>query len=107
MRATANKQICAFKHQVRNNISRCNLTKNADGTTIRATLGDYLKPSKARPNSLAGVGILGKHATVNCNVVVTEQEARQIAEALLHLSRTISKSNTNEYILNLRNLIPL
>ena len=57
-------------------------------------------------NALAGVGILGKHATLNCNVCVSEIEARQIAEALVHLSRTLSTSHTKEFLLNQRKLIP-
>ena len=57
-------------------------------------------------NALAGVGILGKHATLNCNACVSETEAKQIAEALVHLSRTINTSQTKEFLLNQRRIIP-
>ena len=57
-------------------------------------------------NALAGVGILGKHATRNFNAAVSETESRQIAEALVHLSRTLSTTHTKEFLFNERKLIP-
>ena len=53
------------------------------------------------------VGILGKHATLNCNPEFSADEAPQIAEALLHLSRTISTCHAKEYLFNQRGIISI
>ena len=105
-RANAAKLINAFKNQVRNNISRCILANDAEGTDHHSGNSGLFKPAKAKKDGLSGVGILGKHPTLSVNVYVSEQEAKEIAQALVQLSRTISKSSAQEYINQQRNVIP-
>jgi hypothetical protein len=102
-RANADKLIKAFTNQLRGNIARCCLP-----TTQEGLVGDgrLFKPAKARCDNLAGVGLTGKYAAINANIYVTAQEARQIAIALVQLSRTISCTNTREFVDTIRNLIP-
>ena len=106
-RATADKQIRAFKNLIKNNLSRCLLNKNVGVSQALTEQQILFKPGKPKANGLKGIGILGKHATLNCNVEVTDQEAKQIAEALVHLSRTISHTKCQEYLMNQRWIIPI
>ena len=56
------------------------------------------KPVTSKLNSLQGVGILGKHASINMAVYVSENEAVNIATSLLKLAHTVSKSKANQFI---------
>jgi hypothetical protein len=95
--ATADKQIRAFKNNIRNVISRT-LQDNSDA--------HLFNPSKPVIDSLIGVGITGKHTTLNMGVEVNDQEATNIAINLIKLSRTINQKDVIGYINNTKNLIP-
>ena len=71
------------------------------GTITRTILDDddtCFKPFKLLKDGLLGVGIRGNHASIRANFHVTAQEQEQIAMALVHLSRTITKANCNEFV---------
>jgi len=70
-RATADKQLKAFKKSVKANAKR---------VLIDAEDNKLFKANKAAPDHLKGVGILGKHFTLSFNVYVTNEEAVMIVK---------------------------
>lgn len=64
------------------------------------------RPSPPMMDALIGVGITGKHATLNLNIALNQQEQDTIAQWLTKIIRTISNKFTKEYILGGRNLVP-
>ena len=97
LRATPAKQIRAFKKHVRGIVCR-SLQDSTDACLFR--------PSPPMMDALIGVGITGKHATLNLNVALNQQEQDAIAQWLTKITRTISNKFTKEYILGDRNLVP-
>ena len=92
---------------MRANIKRCFIQGTDEEGTLPVSDGSFFKPAKSKSDPLAGVGIKGKIASINGNVFVTEQEATQIAQALVHLSRSIAKNKVHDFLNNQRNLIPV
>ena len=88
-RATADKQIAAFKRKVKALTER-----------VLPDDGDLklFKQFKARRNVLMGCGILGNHPTLSFNVVVDVEESRAIAMALSKLIRTASNKKHNNFL---------
>ena len=72
-RATADKQIRAFKRKIKAVVER---TLARDGDAV------LFKPSKGKPNTLKGCGILGKLPTLSFNVRIRENEQKAFALAL-------------------------
>ena len=64
------------------------------------------KPAKQQADLLRGVGILGKHACLSFNIVVTESEQSAMAKALIRVNRTISDKHIVEYMQGARKLAP-
>ena len=95
-RATADKQIAAFKRK-----SRGVLEKTLDESDI-----NLIKPSKSMPNELKGCGILGKLPTLKFNVYINDVEARTMAITLSKLIRTASFKKHEDFIDGVINLIP-
>jgi len=98
IKATAAKQIQSFKKQFRGNIARTVLNENEF---------NKFKPGKAQKNGLIGVGILGKHAAIIANFAVSDLEQKHIAIALIHLSRSMSRKNSLEFVNLERKIIPI
>ena len=96
-RATADKQIAAFKRLVRGLVSRV-LDEQGDAKLF--------KPCKSKPSELAGVGILGKIAALNFNVVVTQAEQDTIAMTMSSLIRSVSIKKHKGFINGTIKLIP-
>ena len=57
-------------------------------------------------DSLSGVGILGKLASLNLNVVATPQEKTIMAKWLVKINRTIPDREADEFINYNKNLVP-
>jgi len=96
-RATADKQIGAFKRLVRGLVSRV-LDEQGDAKLF--------KPCKSKPNELAGVGVLGKVAALSFNAVVTQAEQDAIAIAMSSLVRSVSIKKHKGFIDGTVKLIP-
>ena len=71
---TLDKQMCAFKNELRRVCSKLAGNK------------EFLKPGKPAKNTLSGIGILGKYAGPNFAVLVSEQEKQQIEFAMHKLN---------------------
>jgi len=97
-KATADKQLRAFKRKLRAVVER---TLAHDGDAV------LFKPTKGKPNNLKGCGILGKLPTVSFNVRIGEDEQKAIALALSKLIRTASLRKHNDFINGGLKLIPL
>jgi len=95
-KATACKQIRNLTKQFRSTICR----------TLIDSDSHLFKPYRLQKDGLLGVGILGNHAAVRCNIHVTDEEQKAIAEALVSLSRSINKKNCNEFLQELNSIIP-
>ena len=96
-RATLDKQLKQFKRNVRQVVDK---TMGGQGDAY------LFKPSKGRIDALKGVGILGKHASLSCNIVTDDAEKMAIHKALTKLNRQISNTKTHEYLQGTRKLIP-
>ena len=96
-RATLDKQLKQFKRNIRQVVDK---TMGGQGDAY------LFKPSKGQCDALKGVGILGKHASLACNVVTDAAEQKAIHKALTKLNRQISNSKTEEYLQGTRKLIP-
>ena len=59
---------------------------------------NLFKPFKMLKDSLIGVGIQGKHATLSFNIAVDVDEEHAIALALTKLTRTMSNIFANKYL---------
>ena len=64
------------------------------------------KPRKGQIDALKGVGILGKHASLSCNVVTDTAEQAALQKALVKLNRQISNKKVDEYLKGTRKLTP-
>jgi uncharacterized CHY-type Zn-finger protein len=96
-RATADKQIRAFKKTVKSTASRT-LQDSVD-----LKMFDPVKPEK---DSLKGIGMLGKHAAISCNVYITEAEEKTIAVSIVKLNRTISNQLATNFINGTHSIVP-
>ena len=96
-RATADKQIRAFKNACRGVVSR--ILQDSEDRKL-------FKPTTTTPNSLIGVGLLGKHAAIGCSLHVTKEEQANIASSLVKLGRVLSNKHTYDFIQNSRTIAP-
>ena len=96
-KATLDKQLRAFKANMRNVLSKIT---NHKGTV------NHFKPAKAKDDSLIGVGITGKQTAIACNIYVTSKEQLAIANALATLNRAISNKQLSEFMCNKRGIAP-
>ena len=102
-RVTVDKQIKTFQNLTRGIANRCFLV--TAGTNGQCH-GNLFKPGFARHDALLGVGIKGKVNCLRFNIAVSHEESMQIASALLHISRTISKKHANEFTQVQHKIIP-
>jgi ribonuclease HI len=81
--------------------------------TSRAVLGrvlsqedyaSYFKPATRTKDILGGIAITGQLPAVAFNVVVGENERKEIARAIIHLSRKITDKNVTSFIEGKRKL---
>ena len=56
-----------------------------------------LRPRKGHNDALKGVGVLGKHASLSCNIATETTEQAAIHKALVKLNRQISNKKVEEY----------
>ena len=96
-KATADKQIAAFKRLMRGHIGR---------VLVAESEVNLFKPLKCIKDELAGVGILGKATKIACDVVVSPDEARALAIAMSQLLRTASLKKHHAFVNGTLNLIP-
>ena len=96
-RATAAKQINAFKKYFRGVTSRC---------MMDSAHSSYFTPARARADSLKGVAINGKHAALNFNAETSNSENRAIAHNLIKLCRTVPLKKLNAFLDRKSSLIP-
>jgi hypothetical protein len=96
-RATLDKQLRQFKKNIRSVIDK---TMGGQGDAY------LFKPRKGQVDALKGVGILGKHASISCNVVTGAAEQTAIHKALVKLNRQISNNKVDEYLQGTRKLTP-
>jgi hypothetical protein len=96
-RSTLMKQVDEFKRVVRGVASRIFLNE-----------GDacLFQPCKQPPDSLLGVGILGKQTTLSFNVMVCPAVAKDIAKRLVCLNRKVSKNVVEDFLNKKKKLIP-
>ena len=97
LKATAAKQIQAFKKAVRGNVAR---------TLINSDDAQLFRPAKAQIDTLKGVGIQGKHATLSLNIAVTPKERVDIAHALVRLNGPCAASKPKN-LLTIPKTLPL
>ena len=65
-----------------------------------------LKPASAIKDALLGVGIQGKHATLAFNASLSLDEQQLLAQAMVRLSRTVAFKQAQEYVNNIKDLVP-
>jgi hypothetical protein len=87
-KAIAAKLIQRFKTQLRGVASR----------TLLDEQKRYFRPGKNVKEGSKGLGIIGNHATINTNILVSDGEKRHIAIALVQLSRTIAKKGSLDFV---------
>ena len=87
-RGTADKQIKAFKKSIREWVKK--VMHNSEDSK-------YFKPYKPGKDALIGMGMMGKHASIACNVAISDAERTVIADWLVKLTRTISKNDLREF----------
>ena len=88
-KATPDKQIKAFKKYIGAVVAR---------SLFEAKDAKLFSPGYSKMNSLKGVGISGKHATLSFNVCISDKEKDTIAACLVRLIRTICNKETNKYL---------
>ena len=98
MRATADKQLKAFK-----NLVRLVYNKILEDTEFLS----LLKPHNHTLNTLKGVGLEGKHASPSFNVYISEKEQHAIGKEILQLTRTLSGVKINQVLQGERKLKPI
>ena len=96
-RATLDKQLRQFKRNIRQVVDK---TMGGQGDA------HLFKPRKGQIDALKGVGILGKHASLSCNVVTDTAEQAALQKALVKLNRQISNKKVDEYLKGTRKLTP-
>ena len=95
-RTTLLKQLACFKKVLRGVVQRC----------LAAEDQEMLKPGRALPDALVGVGILGTHAAIKVNTYLKDSEKKDVATKLLKINRTISQNQVDEYLQGKRQVIP-
>jgi hypothetical protein len=94
---SADNRIRDFKNTCRAVVSRT-LPENGDAILF--------SPAQRTRDCLHGVGILGQVPSLMFNVHVSEEDRRNVARALVNVSRQVTATNVGKYLDNRRNFIP-
>ncbi len=97
-RVTLDKQIRAFKTQVR---------RVADRILIGSEDRDLFKPYLHHKQNLPGTAILGIHPSLRFNVCLPDATRLQLAGLLVTLSRKCSRSKVSDFIAGTHRLLPV
>ena len=96
-RATADKQLVAFKNLVRAVSSKLYLKEKGKS---------MFTPAVVVNENLKGIGILGKQHGPSFNIYITKEEQKQIAKHLHRLNHTINKVKLEAVVLGEAKFVP-
>jgi len=97
-RATAYQQIQAFTNNIKAVSSR--ILQDSDDSGL-------IKACTSCNDSHIGLGIKGKHASISCNIYLTNEERLNVAKRITLLARNLSNKYINEFIYDNKPIHPI
>ena len=96
-RATLDKQIRAFKSQVRAQTQRTLIPEHAD----------FFKPGNTTPDNLKGVGLVGRYVGGDFNIYIEPELCNQLAYKIVLLGHSIGAKKAHDHINGGKKIIPI